>query len=417
MKGIRFTVTIKEMKKILTVFLTITLLLSAFTACANIEYDDGSSFVPDYESADKNNSSVTPDSNSSTIPATSADTSSDGEGDSSDSLNSTPDESSTFTDIADNGEAFNNYNNILLLGDRCMDVFGGTYDSFNYYSQVIAQYKKDLGTDVDVYSMIVPTSNSIYLRNYVRDGVDFYQKYGGNQEDKLDYVDEKFEGTGVISVNVYDALYEHWDEQIYFRTDFHWTQLGAYYAAEKFASVSGLPFKTLDSGSYTKQGKYNEDGSPQAFYGYYYSKLGYPTVIKDNPDEFFWFEYNEDYSVEYYDVETGKKLIATTDTCYLNVNHAASWYMTFIGGDNRLAKISTGTKNGKTAVVFKDSFGNCFAPLLMSMYETIYVVDFRYYTGNSISFCKDVNATDVIFALSSSSACSYSKTINSMRTR
>jgi len=298
-----------------------------------------------------------------------------------------------------------------------MDVFSGTYDSFNYYSQVIAQYKKDLGTDVNVLSMVVPTSNSIYLRNYVRDGVDFYQKYGGNQADKLDYLDEKFEGTGVTSVNVYDALYEHWDEQIYFRTDFHWTQLGAYYAAEKFASVAGLPFKTLDSGAYTKKGKYNEDGTPQAFYGYYYSALGNPTVVKENPDEFFWFEYNEDYSVEYYDVETGKNLIATTDTCYLNVNHGPSWYMTFLGGDNRLAKISTNTNNGKTAVVFKDSFGNCFAPLLMSMYETIYVVDIRYYTGNSISFCKDVGATDVVFAISSSSACGHAKKINSMRTR
>jgi len=400
------------MKKTLTIFLAITILLSAFTACANIEYDDGSSFVPDYESNDKNDSSTTPNNDSSHTNDLSIDLSVE-----SSENASTPDESSKFTDIADGGEDFNNYSGIIVLGNRCMDVFGGTYDSFNYYSQVIAQYKKDLGTDVNVYSMVVPTANSIYLRNYVRDGIDFYQKYGGNQADKLDYLDEKFEGTGVTSVNVYDALYKHWDEQIYFRTDFHWTQLGAYYAAEEFASVSGLPFKTLDSGAYTKEGKYNEDGSPQAFYGYYYSALGYPTVVKENPDEFFWFEYNEDYNVEYYDVETGKKLIANTDTCYLNVNHAASWYMTFLGGDNRLAKITTNTNNDKTAVVFKDSFGNCFAPMLMSMFETIYVVDIRYYTGNSITFCKDVGATDVVFAISSSSACGHAKKINSMRTR
>lgn len=403
------------MKKTLTILLAVVLLLSAFTACANIQYDDETSFVPDYESADKNSSPVS--DVESDIPGTSVEVSQDTEIDPSSSVNSTPDESSSFTDIADGGEDFNNYNNILVLGDRCMDIFSGTYEMFNYYSQVIAQYKKDLGENVNVYSMVVPTANSIYLRNYVRDGVDFYEKYGGNQADKLNYLDEKFEGTGVNSVNVYDALYKHWDEQIYFRTDFHWTQLGAYYAAEKFASVAGLPFKTLDSGSYTKDGKYNEDGTPQAFYGYYYSALNYPTVVKENPDEFFWFEYNEDYNVEYYDVETGKKLIANTDTCYLNVNHAASWYMTFLGGDNRLAKITTNTNNGRTAVVFKDSFGNCFAPLLMSMYETIYVVDIRFYTGNSITYCQNVGATDVIFAISSSSACGHAKKINAMRTR
>ncbi len=393
------------MKKFLATVLIITLVFSVLTACTNIQYDDQSSFVPDYASDDKDDSSTTPSVSTDDVSVEES------------SLSSTPDESSKFDDVADKGEAFNNYNNILLLGDRCMDVFGGTYESFNYYSQVISQYKKDLGADVDVYSMVVPTSNSIYLRNYVRDGVDFYEKYGGNQEDKLDYLDEKFEGTGVTSVNVYDALYKHWNEQIYFRTDFHWTQLGAYYAAEEFSKISGLPFKTLDSGSYTKQGKYNEDGSPQGFYGYYYSKLGSPKVLKDNPDEFFWFEYNEPYNVEYYDVETGKNLMAERPTCYLTVNHAASWYMTFLGGDNRLAKITTGTKNGRTAVVYKDSFGNCFAPLLVSMYETIYVVDFRFYTGNSISFCKEVGATDVIFALSSSSACGHAKKINSMRTR
>lgn len=399
------------MKKTLTIMLVIALLLGAFTACANIEYDDGSSFTPDYESVDNKTST------DASVDGSHVSVDSDVVVNPSSDDDSTTDDSSAFTDIADGGEEFNNYNNILVLGNRCMDVFGGTYEQFNYYSQVIAQYKKDLGENVNVYSMVVPTSNSIYLRNYVRDGVDFYEKYGGNQADKLSYLDEKFEGTGVKSVNVYDSLYKHWDEQIYFRTDFHWTQLGAYYAAEKFASVAGLPFKTLDSGSYTKEGKYNEDGSPQAFYGYYYSTLGYPTVIKENPDEFFWFEYNEEYNVEYYDVETGTKLIAKKDTCYLTVNHAASWYMTFLGGDNRLAKISTNTKNGKTAVVFKDSFGNCFAPMLMSMYETIYVVDIRFYTGNSITFCKNVGATDVVFAISSSSACGHSKKINAMRTR
>jgi len=51
------------------------------------------------------------------------------------------------------------------------------------------------------------------------------------------------------------------------------------------------------------------------------------------------------------------------------------------------------------------------------MFETIYVVDIRYYTGNSITFCKDVGATDVVFAISSSSACGHAKKINSMRTR
>ncbi len=408
------------MKKTAAIILAIITVLTAFTACSNIEYDDGSD-EPDIYNSGTVNSEQGSDAASS---ASGTDDSSAAIDDSSaasepESVAGT-DDSSAFEDVSDTGAGLDFANGLIILGDRCMESFGGTYDSANYYAQVVAQYKKDLGDSVDVYSLVAPTSSSIYLRNVVRDGVDFYEKYGGSQAEKLDYLDEKFEGTGVKSVNVYDALYSHWDEQIYFRTDWHWTQLGAYYAAEKFAEVAGLDFKKLDSGYYTKNGKYNDDGSPKPFLGSLFNSAGSPAVLRDNPDEFFWYDFNHTYSVDYYDVETGKTLKATRDTCNLHISdeYNSAWYMTFLDADNNLCKINTGTNNGKTAVVFKDSFGNAFAPLLMSVYETVYVVDIRYYTGNSITFCKDVGATDVIFALSSFSAMGGNcKKIAEMRSR
>lgn len=398
------------MKKFVSLLLLFSLLSVAFSACTNIEYDDASSSTAD-SSAESNGAS--------SIDNVTSESSLDSE--QSGSNDSSVEDSSVFSEHPDEGAGLTFSNGLLILGNRCMESFAGTYEGANYYSQVIKQYKKDLGDDVNVYSLVAPTSSSIYLRNVIRDGVDFYEKYGGNQADKLDYLDEKFEGSGVVSVNVYDALYKHWDEQIYFRTDWHWTQLGAYYAAKKFAEVAGLTIEPLSNTNYyEKTGKYNDDGTPKAFVGTFYASAGSPAVLKNNPDEFFWYDFKHEYSVDYYDVETGKKLKATRDTCYLYINdsYTSAWYMTFLDADNNLCKINTGTNNGKTIVVFKDSFGNCFAPLLMSMYETIYVVDCRYFTENSISFCKNVGATDVIFAISSFSAMGQNaQKIESMRTK
>lgn len=396
------------MKKFVALLLLLSLFTAAISACANIEYDDESSSSSDTSSGVIGVSSEAPSVDSSIFDVSVDDSTSVAD-------------SSVFSEHPDNGAGLSFSNGLLILGNRCMESFAGTYDGANYYSQVVKQYKKDLGDNVNVYSLVAPTSSSIYLKNVIRDGVDFYEKYGGNQADKLAYLDEKFENSGVVSVNVYDALYKHWDEQIYFRTDWHWTQLGAYYAAEEFAKVAGLEIKSInDDTYYEKTGKYNEDGTPKAFIGTFYASAGSPAVLKNNPDEFFWYDFKHDYTVDYYDRETGKTLKSTRDTCYLHINdsYTSAWYMTFLDADNNLCKINTGTKNGKTIVLFKDSFGNCFAPLLMSMYETIYVVDCRYFTANSITFCKDVGATDVMFVISSFSAMGQNaQKIESMRSK
>ena len=45
------------------------------------------------------------------------------------------------------------------------------------------------------------------------------------------------------SVDVRQTLAEHKDEYIYYRTDHHWTSLGAYYAYQQLCGALGLtPF-------------------------------------------------------------------------------------------------------------------------------------------------------------------------------
>lgn len=397
------------MKKYISLILSVVILLSALVSCSDQSADENSSKSDSTSDIESKVESEIISSESDAVNTNSDEPESEPSMSTEDSIaESTPenDESKTEAYKPQGGE-FSFPNGLLILGDRCMESFGGSYDNANLYYQYVTEHKNKLGDDVNVFSLVVPTASSIYLQQVVIDGEDFYKKYGGQQVEKLAYIDEKFaEDSGVVSVNVYDELFKHWNEEIYFRTDWHWTQLGAYYAAQVFAKAAGYDMKKLNSGYYNEVTKSDDSGTQLGFLGSLYASTNRPQVLANSPDRFFWYEFNHAYTVDYYDRETGTNLKRTRNTCYPTISndYVSSWYMTFLDADNNVCKINTGNENGKVAVVFKDSFGNCFAPMLMSMFETVYTVDFRYFTENSVEFCQSVGATDVLFVMSSFSA-------------
>ena len=124
------------------------------------------------------------------------------------------------------------------------------------------------------------------------------------------------------------------------------------------------------------------------------------------------YTYSKDYHL-YNDAETFTMYISPNadriSTTYYNTGfggaysgdlfvsrNAASFYCSFIGSDNRITRIDTDVKNGRTLVVFKQSFGNALIPFLTSGFEHIYVCDMRYFDLNAVQFCKDVGATDLL---------------------
>ncbi len=321
---------------------------------------------------------------------------------------SEPIEESSEEVSVESGDVTQDLSGLLIFNNRCMEQFGGSYDSGQLYAKYIANYKNDLGSGVNVYSMVIPSASSIYLPEK------YYKMYGGEQVKKIDYIYEQFttglyKDAGVIPVSIYNELNSHKDEYIFFNTEHHWTMLGGYYAAEKFASVAGLPFKklfvpgtkTVDTKNYTYEGKFNDDGSPKPFVGSFGGQVK-TDVLTKHPDTFFWYNYTGDYKVRFYDYGF-TELQKERDTCFLKVSDAnsSSWYMIFMDGDNYSIRIDTDVHNGRVAVVFKDSYGNALVPMMLSSFETIYCIDFRYFPLDPIDFIKGVDATDVVFATSS----------------
>ena len=72
-------------------------------------------------------------------------------------------------------------------------------------------------------------------------------------------------------------------------------------------------------------------------------------------------------------------------------------YSTFMGGDAKIVKVVTSTKNGRRIAIIKDSFGNAVPGYLFGSFEEVHVLDYRYFPKNIVKYVKDNRITDFCF--------------------
>lgn len=273
---------------------------------------------------------------------------------------------------------------IILDHKRAVCVYGGSFSVGQDYAETLNAYQQDLGSDVQVYSLVAPTAVSYYLPEE-------YANYTASETENIDNINSYL--NSVKPVDAYNALKPHTAEAIYARTDHHWLPLGAYYAAEAFAKVADVPFASLSD--YDTATKKDYVGSM-----YTYTES---VVLLDNPEEFTYYIPKNKYKTTYYSTSftdpTEGDLLMNLDG-YDN----SMYYLVFMGGDDKITHVETDCKNGRTLVIFKDSYGNALVPCLTSSFENIYVCDMRYFELNAIDFCKQVGCTDLLFAMNTFSA-------------
>lgn len=266
---------------------------------------------------------------------------------------------------------------------RALELFGG--GSGIVYAEALNNFHKDLGDSVKIYSMVAPLASEYYTPSS-------YSEFNASQKDSIDSIKSKLD-KDIVSIDITDVLEKHKDEEIYFRTDHHWTPLGAYYAAQTFAETAGLSFKDLNT--YKKN-------DMEGFVGTMYGFTG-DANLNNDPEVFSYYTpENIDKCMTYYyttDFEyTGKGKF------FNGVGDIRSAYLTFMGGDEQVVKVKTNVKNGKKLLIVKDSYGNAIPGYLFGSYEEIYVVDMRYFGLNLVDFVKQNNVTDMLFTMVSYSA-------------
>lgn len=189
-------------------------------------------------------------------------------------------------------------------------------------------------------------------------------------------------GDSVRFVDLTGALKQHASEYIYYKTDHHWTSLGARYGFEALAGTLGIDQPAADYDVYTVAAD---------FQGTLASKSGYhgtdDTVTVYQPKGGA-----QEYIVEYAD--TGAK---TTSVYSSEALKQKDKYQVFFGGNHTRITISTTVANDKNLLVIKDSFANCFVPFLLPYYQTITIVDPRYYYDSIDTLIENNSITDVLF--------------------
>ena len=268
---------------------------------------------------------------------------------------------------------------LYVVGDTALEIFYGSEAVSKKYAAVINQYSAKLGPGVTIYNMIVPNHFEYGLPEKYKG------KVGRDQKPFIDTVKNNL-NENVIFVDIHSYIKEHYEkgEYLYFRTDHHWTGLGAYRAYEVFCRYANLKPIPLDS--YEKRVSYG-------FLGTFYSS-SMNSELASNPD------YVEYYVSDLPYVQTNTSADGSTYSGRLIADRKdgkTNGYLTFMGGDIPLATIKTENTNGKKIIVFKESYGNAFIPFIVPHYEYVYVADIRSFPYNSVDFIKNNGIGEVLF--------------------
>lgn len=280
---------------------------------------------------------------------------------------------------------------IIIVGSgenvRALMAYGGSANGCSGYAQAANKYKETF-PEVNIYCMVIPTAVEYYCPDKMR-------RRTKPQRPTIDNVISHL-APDVKAVDIYDVLGAHTDEDIFLRTDHHWAPLGAFYAAQKFAEVAGVPFKPLS------------DYERRVVHGYVGSMYGYSKDIsvKNAPEDFVYYvpqgvEYTTTYTnytidENYHVIGMGRPYKSAFFFRFKDGSGGA--YCTFMGGDTKITCVRTSTHNGRRLIILKDSFGNALPGYLFFSFEEIHIIDSRYFTRNMVDYVAENGITDILFA-------------------
>ena len=173
--------------------------------------------------------------------------------------------------------------------------------------------------------------------------------------------------------------------QDYYRTDTHWRQENLLPAAAALCEGLGVaPPRAEDFAATALE---------RPFYGVYYGQAALPM----EPDTLCLMESDLLSQCTVYDYETGK-----TGSIYdVTKLDSRDLYDVYLSGAKALLTIENpNAGTGRELVIFRDSFGSSIAPLLLTDYAKVTLVDIRYVQPELLEQYLDFHGQDVLFLYS-----------------
>ncbi len=203
----------------------------------------------------------------------------------------------------------------------------------------------------------------------------------------MSYLADSFSGYNFIDIRGALSSLNSMNEQIFYRTDHHWTTAAAQTAYNEYINSAGAPGR---AGAHTA---YSLVQLSDSFHGSLYSKVmcsdtPYDTV--DGPSE-------NDIGAVNVSIMGRSGVSETRDTCYdMTFLDKKDKYSVFFGGNYGEVRIETASNSGRRALVIKDSFANSFVPFMTYDFSEIEMIDLRYFTGDIDQLINERGITDII---------------------
>lgn len=254
-------------------------------------------------------------------------------------------------------------------------------------------------TGIPSYLMLVPTATEIYRDQLPKGAPAFDQKqFIQNAYSKLD-------SEAVAAIDVVSGLTARREEDIYFRTDHHWTPLGAYEAYSIAGRKLGYTPIALEA--------FNVEHASSDFLGTLYSKVLYNAFDTDTIDLYTYPQGPKVLGVEF---EDEKGVTAKDSYFFREFLDKKDKYSVYCGENKPRLTIHTDAPGNKRILIIKDSYANSMVPFLAQHYSTITMLDMRYinmpigdfidltqydqalFLFNAVTFSTDANVKKVAMA-------------------
>ncbi len=188
-------------------------------------------------------------------------------------------------------------------------------------------------------------------------------------------------GSAVSFVDLVEPLSAHKDEYIYYKTDHHWTTLGAKYAFEAMCSSLRISDPAAEYDVYPVTHSFS--GTLASTSGYHFGSDTIDIYVPKDVDSTSLITY----------VDNGIKTASVYQSEALDTKNK---YEVFLGGNYARIDISRPSDSGRNLLVFKDSYANCLIPFLLPYYQNIIIIDARYSYENVSTLINENSITDIL---------------------
>lgn len=272
----------------------------------------------------------------------------------------------------------------IQIGDTGFNQLGFSKVQSDRYIKSVSDFADRMAEKgVRVISAPAPTSVGVMVEpEYLE------QLNCARQDEMLSYLHDNM-SDNVIKVDTFSNLIKHNDEYIYFRTDHHWTALGAYYAYEALCEATGQQAAPLSSFTLWNQG---------TFTGSLYGKVRWPKKLRKDTLDCYVPQGDITMYAHFKDSSLGTEWPLIAEKAGdINQN---SRYSAFLAADCALAHVvNESIPDAPNCLVIKDSFGNCYVPFLTQNYHNIYAIDYRKYWRYRLSDFVDIYDIDDVIIM------------------